>query len=78
MSLNVILPYYLQDSKKFVCGGTRGQFYLCNLEGHIIESWEGVRVQCLSYLTDGKTVLASDTHHRIRGYQLEDEQDHSV
>jgi len=80
------------DSKKFVTGGTRGQFYLCvslyyvlawstmlavrneivlfiqDLDGNVLDSWEGVRVQCLGYRGDGKTVLAADTHNRIRGY----------
>ncbi|XP_021957244.1 WD repeat-containing protein 26 [Folsomia candida] len=56
------------DSKRFVTGGNRGQFYLCDLEGNVLDSWEGVRVQCLGYRGDGKTVLAADTHHRIRGY----------
>lgn len=39
-----------------------------DLEGNVLDSWEGVRVQCLGYRADGKTVLAADTHHRIRGY----------
>lgn len=39
-----------------------------DLEGNVLDSWEGVRVQCLGYRGDGKTVLAADTHHRIRGY----------
>ncbi|RXG72864.1 WD repeat-containing protein 26 [Armadillidium vulgare] len=67
-----------KDSRKFACGGIRGQFYLCDLNGHILESWEGVRVQCMAYHPDGKTVLASDTHHRIRGYQFDDVHDHNV
>ncbi|CAG7823835.1 unnamed protein product, partial [Allacma fusca] len=56
------------DSKRFVTGGTRGQFYLCDLEGNVIDNWEGVRVQGLGFRGDGKTVLAADTHNRIRGY----------
>ncbi|XP_042880842.1 WD repeat-containing protein 26-like isoform X2 [Penaeus japonicus] len=67
-----------KDSRKFVCGGMRGQFYHCNLEGHILDSWEGVRVQCLAIQNDGKTVLASDTHHRIRGYHFDEVQDHNI
>ncbi|KAK4313096.1 hypothetical protein Pmani_015522 [Petrolisthes manimaculis] len=67
-----------KDSRKFVCGGMRGQFYQCDLEGHILDSWEGVRVQCLAIQSDGRTVLASDTHHRIRGYHFEDVQDHNI
>lgn len=60
------------DGRRFVAGGCRGQFYLCDLEGNVLESWEGVRVQALAWKTDGKTVLAADTHHRIRGYNFDD------
>lgn len=67
-----------KDSRKFVCGGMRGQFYQCDLEGHILDSWEGVRVQCLAIQNDGKIVLASDTHHRIRGYNFDEVQDHNI
>jgi len=66
------------EGKKFVAGGTRGQFYQCDLEGSVLDSWEGVRVQCLTYSKDGKSVLASDTHHRIRGYDFDDLLDHQV
>lgn len=66
------------DGKKFVAGGTRGQFYQCDLEGAVLDSWEGVRVQCLAYAKDGKSVLASDTHHRIRGYDFDDLVDHQI
>jgi sugar lactone lactonase YvrE len=43
-----------------------------DLEGNVLESWEGVRVQALAWKADGKTVLAADTHHRIRGYNFDD------
>lgn len=56
------------DGKRFVTGGTRGQFYLFDLDGNLLDQQEGVRVQCLAYRKDGKTVLAADTHNRIRGY----------
>ena len=61
-----------------MCGGMRGQFYQCDLNGQILDSWEGVRVQCLAIQNDGKTVLASDTHDRIRGYYFEEVQDHNM
>ncbi|GFY53689.1 WD repeat-containing protein 26 [Trichonephila inaurata madagascariensis] len=67
-----------QDGKRFVCGGTRGQFYQCDLDGNVLDSWEGVRVQCLWCRKDGKTVLAADTHHRIRGYNFEDLTDFNI
>lgn len=39
----------------------------------VCEAWEGVRVQCLAWSKDGKTVLAADSHHRIRGYNFDSE-----
>ncbi|XP_044062440.1 WD repeat-containing protein 26 isoform X2 [Siniperca chuatsi] len=82
------------DGKRFVTGGQRGQFYQCSgvdgvpegilcpdsqdLDGNLLDSWEGVRVQCLWCLSDGRTVLASDTHQRIRGYNFEDLTDRNI
>ncbi|KAI5745357.1 hypothetical protein M8J76_010397 [Diaphorina citri] len=60
-----------RDGTKFVCGGIRGQFYQCDIEGQVLDSWEGVRVNCLWCRSDGKSVLAADTHHRIRTYNFE-------
>ncbi|KAM3602282.1 uncharacterized protein V6R79_001464 [Siganus canaliculatus] len=66
------------DGKRFVTGGQRGQFYQCDLDGNLLDSWEGVRVQCLWCLSDGRSVLASDTHQRIRGYNFEDLTDRNI
>jgi len=52
--------------------------YFQDLDGNVIDTWEGVRIQCLSFRKDGKTVLAADTHHRIRGYNFEDLSDFNV
>lgn len=43
-----------------------------HLKGTILCSWEGVRVNALACLPDGRTVLAADTHHRIRSYDFEE------
>ncbi|XP_046387568.1 WD repeat-containing protein 26 [Ischnura elegans] len=67
-----------RDGKKFVTGGIRGQFYQCDLEGNVMDSWEGVRVNCLWCRSDGKTVLAADTHHRVRGYNFDDLSDFNI
>lgn len=56
-----------KDGTKFITGGVRGQFYLCDLNGTVLENWEGVRINGLAFRSDNKTVLAADTHHRIRG-----------
>ena len=44
-------------------------------DGHLNSAWEGLRVQCLACLKDNKTVVAADTHRRIRGYNIEDHLD---
>ncbi|XP_020287837.1 WD repeat-containing protein 26 isoform X2 [Pseudomyrmex gracilis] len=67
-----------RDSNKFVAGGLRGQFYQCDMDGNVSDSWEGVRVKCLWCRSDGKTVLAADTHHRIRAYNFDDLCDFTV
>lgn len=59
------------DGTKFVIGGCRGQFYMFNLNGEVTESWDGVRVTGLGIRSDNKTILASDTHKRIRTYTVE-------
>lgn len=67
-----------KDGKKFVAGGTKGQFYQCDLDGNVLDSWEGVRVQGLWCKKDGRTVLAADTHHRIRGYNFDELSDFNL
>ena len=46
-----------------------------DLDGNVIESWEGVRVLGLHVLEDNETVLAADTHMRVRTYNFEDNRD---
>ena len=48
------------------------------MNGTIGEPWQGVRVQCLACLPDGKTVLAADTHHRVRSYNFDEPTDFTV
>jgi len=73
------------DGRRVACGGNRGQFYQCDTHGTVLDSWEGVRVQCLSYRSDGRHILAADTHHRLRSYNFEEladqptiQEDHSI
>ncbi|GAU98355.1 hypothetical protein RvY_09513, partial [Ramazzottius varieornatus] len=60
-----------KDGKKLVTGGSKGQFYLCDIGGALLSTWEGVRVQGLAFRDDGK-VLAADVHNRIRAYDFDD------
>ena len=47
-------------------------FLLQDLDGNVLKEKEGVRVYGLHCLKDGKTVLAADSHNRIRTYNFED------
>lgn len=49
-----------------------------DFSGGIIESWEGVRVQSLGALPDGKTVLAADTQQRVRSYNFDEMTDENL
>ena len=66
------------DGAKISCGGKSGQFYQCDTKGVVLDSWEGIRVVGLHYRRDGKSVLAADTHHRIRSYNFDELSDASV
>uniref|UniRef100_H2ZDE3 WD repeat-containing protein 26 n=1 Tax=Ciona savignyi TaxID=51511 RepID=H2ZDE3_CIOSA len=66
------------DGQKYVAGGTKGQFYQCDLDGNILDSWEGVRVQSLACLPDNKTVISADTQQRIRAYNFDDMSDYNL
>lgn len=60
-----------KDGTRFVAGGVRGQFYMCDLNGAIHDHWEGVRVTGLAFRDDNKTVIAADTHYRIGSYSFD-------
>ena len=73
------------DGQRLTCGGNRGQFYQCDTQGTVLDSWEGVRVHGLAYRQDGKHIVAADTHHRIRSYNFEElsdqpliQEDHAI
>ena len=46
-----------------------------DLDGNRLGKLDGVRVQCVACLPDNKTVLAADTHKRVRAYVFDDQQD---
>lgn len=56
--------------RKFVCGGSRGQFYYCDIDGNFLQSWEGIRLQCLHVTQDG-LILAADAQRRIVAYKFD-------
>lgn len=69
---------FAPDSQRFVTGGVRGQFYMCDLDGTIINNWDGVRLTALAFLNDNVSVLGADTHYRIRNYNFESKYDYNM
>ncbi|KAF5294909.1 hypothetical protein FQR65_LT10707 [Abscondita terminalis] len=53
-----------KDSNKFVVGGIRGHFYQCDMEGNILDTWEGVRVNCLWCRQDA-TIFDEISDHNV-------------
>ena len=53
-------------------------FLFQDLDGNVLGSWEGVRVTGLHCLNGGKTVLAADTHSRVRAYNFEELNDNNL
>jgi len=66
------------DSAKFVTGGLKGQFYECDLDGGLLQNWEGVRVQSLACRPGSSTYLAADSQYRVRNYDFEDDSEDNV
>ncbi|CAF0901227.1 unnamed protein product [Rotaria sordida] len=68
---------WLPCGTRFVCGGSRGQFYYCDIEGNVIDSWEGVRLQCLNVTNEG-IILAADAQKRISSYKFDSLTDQQI
>ncbi|CAF1217874.1 unnamed protein product [Rotaria sp. Silwood1] len=68
---------WLPCGQRFVCGGSRGQFYYCDIDGNVIDSWEGVRLQCLHVTSDG-VILAADAQKRISSYKFDSLTDQQI
>lgn len=44
-----------------------------DLDGNIIDQWEGVRVQALSSKSGERKALAADSQHRIKEYYFDND-----
>lgn len=43
-----------------------------NLDGSVVASWEGIRIQAIATHPTSELVYAADTHNRIRQYNFRD------
>ncbi len=46
------------------------EFSIQDIEGNVIDSWEGIRLQCLHVTSDG-IILAADAQKRISSYKFD-------
>ncbi|KAL5268237.1 hypothetical protein ACHWQZ_G002187 [Mnemiopsis leidyi] len=66
------------DSRFIYTGGQQGQFYKYEVNSSAVYNWEGVRLHSVATLRDNKTVLAADSHKRVRSYNFEDNTDQTI
>ena len=69
---------WYSDSRQFAVAGIKGHLYQCDIEGHVLESWEGVRVQCLASAPHSQSILAADNLMRLRAYNFSQLTDKSI
>ncbi|KAI1729793.1 WD repeat-containing protein 26 [Ditylenchus destructor] len=68
-----VVSFFGDNSHRLACGDQRGHFHFYDVDRpeDSLRQFEGFRIRCVYSLKDGKTVLASDTHNRIRSYDFE-------
>ena len=49
-----------------------------DIHSSTVYNWEGVRLHSVATLRDNKTVLAADSHKRVRSYNFEDYTDQTI
>ncbi|CAD5216470.1 unnamed protein product [Bursaphelenchus okinawaensis] len=71
--------FFQNDNRRLVCAGMHGNFECHDLtkERKPI-SFTGFRIKCLVTLSDGYSVIAADSHNRIRQYNFDDMTEHTL
>uniref|UniRef100_A0A183C4K5 LisH domain-containing protein n=1 Tax=Globodera pallida TaxID=36090 RepID=A0A183C4K5_GLOPA len=74
------VAFFQDDLHKLACAGERGHFHVYDIDRpeDNAKTFEGFRIRCLYACMDGKTVLAADTHNRIRAYDFESAQEQTI
>lgn len=74
------VSFFKDKSHKLACAGQKGHFHVYDIHRpeDNAKMFEGFRIRCLYACSDGKTVLAADTHNRIRKYDFETQREHTI
>lgn len=74
------VSFFKDKSHKLACAGQKGHFHVYDI--HRPEDnakiFEGFRIRCLYACKDGRSVLAADTHNRIRKYDFENQREETL
>ncbi|KAJ1358275.1 hypothetical protein KIN20_016670 [Parelaphostrongylus tenuis] len=81
-SLFTTCAFFNASNYFLIVGDERGHLQICDIkettETYILGFWEGYRVRGVYGMSDCVTVLASDTHHRLRRYRFDNRVDETV
>ncbi|VDM74479.1 unnamed protein product, partial [Strongylus vulgaris] len=81
-SLFTTCAFFNAPNYVLIAGDERGHLQICDIkqpsEGHVLGLWEGYRIRGVYGMSDCVTVLASDTHHRLRRYRFDNRVDETV
>jgi WD40 repeat protein len=75
-----VVSFFKDNSHRLACGDQRGNFHVFDMDrpDDDLRNFEGFRIRCLYSMKDGKTVLAADTHNRIRSYDFETQHEATI
>lgn len=75
-----VVCFFKDNSHRLACGDQRGHFHVYDVDrpDDSLRNFEGFRIRCIYSKKDGKTVLAADTHNRIRSYEFETQQESTI
>jgi len=68
---------WFKSNDKIAFGSTRGNLFVSDLEGKVLEKWEGVRVTGVAVDSEDR-IIASDTHRRLRRYACNNTLDSNI
>lgn len=81
-SLFTTCAFFNAQNYFLIAGDERGHLQICDIkqssEGHVLGLWEGYRIRGVYGMKDSVTVLASDTHHRLRKYRFDNRVDETI
>ncbi|KJH48405.1 WD domain, G-beta repeat protein [Dictyocaulus viviparus] len=81
-SLFTTCAFFNASNYFLIVGDERGHLQICDIkqptESYVLGFWEGYRIRGVYGMSDSATVLASDTHHRLRRYRFDNRAEETI